>query len=357
MQCSVKAAELSALLQKAGSFLPRATTLPALTYILLEVSSGKLSCRATDLDNGFCGSIPAIVGIDGEGRVLLPGKLLIDVCKKFTGDMEISVGDNYKATITCGRSKVELWGMPPEQYPEPPRSEADLEFGIEADTLKEALRKLLFVTSNDMIWDTILWDIFNGLSIVATDSHRLAVEEEVAPAEGTEKVLLPAAGLQSLIKTLPQGRLAVEIGKTVVFFRYNDGYVYIVRKNIQYPNYKAVLPSPDSFTASIEVNRLAFQDMLSRVILLTENRKPVATLEVNGSISLTTSSSSGTVIEKIDGDSQGQIKISFNPHYLFEAIQVLEKETVRLNFMDPLKPICIREGKYLHIVLPVRYEE
>ncbi|MGI8728251.1 MAG: DNA polymerase III subunit beta, partial [Solirubrobacterales bacterium] len=76
-------------LQVASRAVSTRSTLPSLGGILMTASAGEAIVRATDMELGLTIALEA--GVEGEGSVLLPGRLLADLARALPrGEVTIS---------------------------------------------------------------------------------------------------------------------------------------------------------------------------------------------------------------------------------------------------------------------------
>lgn len=362
MRCQIESKELAGLIDAARPFLPKATTMPVLEHFRLEAKGDRLYCTATDLKMGVKVSAPAEVPPGAEGEVLVPGKLFADLVRSFPAGVKVELETTANSCVVlCGKSRAELAVMDHDQYPTPPEEEKDaLSFSVPADALKKALKQVLVVTGGDDLWNSVLFD-FDGekLHLVATDSHRLALYEGFAEVKGEPRqAVLLAEALEALAKILPDGQAAdVLIGSSLAHFTCGDIRVFCVLLNRPFPQYRQVLPAETR--AGLVADRRSLLDALERISLLVDTSRQVryCVLSVNGSVTLDASSDTGNAHETLAAESEGEIKIAFNPSYLAKILRVIPEDRASLCFCDPLRPITVNSEKCLYLVLPVRAPE
>ncbi len=361
MRCQIEAKELGGLLDAARPFLSKNNVMPVLEHFRLEVREERLYCSATDLQMGVTVSAAATVPPGAEGAVLVPGKLFLQLVGSFPSGtlVELETSGNT-CTVICGKSRAELTVMKEEQYPAPPEQEKDsLSFSVPADAFKNALKEVL-VAAGEQNWNAVLFD-FDGeaLHLVSTDSHRLALYERLAEIKcEPRKAMLLAESLEALAKILPDGQaVEVLIGPSLAYFTCGSVQVFTRLLNQPFPPYRQVLPAETR--AGLVIDRRAFIDALERVALLVDTSQKVryCVLSLNGSVTLEASSDTGNAHELLSAESEGEIKIAFNPSYFAKILRVIPEERVSLRFSEPLRPITVHSEKCLYLVLPVRTPE
>src|SRR5262249_37173894 len=138
------------------------------------------------------------VQVQREGVALVPARLLADMVKSFDpapvdvdaeGGQARIVCNNYEGTIRC---------LPAEDFPalqEP----AGIRVTVKAAEFAEGIQQVARAASRDEarpILTGVLLEISReGVTMVATDSYRLALRELTATAEGEAKALVPERAL------------------------------------------------------------------------------------------------------------------------------------------------------------------
>ncbi len=89
MKLSISRDVLLAALQLVGRAVSTRATLPSLSGIKLIAADGELTLSATDTELGLTMTISE-VAVEGEGTLLLPGRLLGDVVRNLP-DGEVSL--------------------------------------------------------------------------------------------------------------------------------------------------------------------------------------------------------------------------------------------------------------------------
>src|SRR2546428_11604525 len=116
MKFTITGEQLKEGLSGAAAAIPAKTTLPVLANVLVEVTKQGLRLSGTDLDIAVTTTVPAEV--DAEGAVTLPAKKLVDIARELpSGPVRFTAAGESRVAIECGRSKVQLLGLPREEFP------------------------------------------------------------------------------------------------------------------------------------------------------------------------------------------------------------------------------------------------
>src|ERR1051326_7378686 len=227
MEFTVSKADLVRELSLSQGVVEKKTTIPILSNVLLEASGDRLFLTATDLELGLRTSCAAKVKKEGSGTI--PAKKLLDYVRLLP-DAEITVkfADNHWASLTCGRSRTRIAGMSRESFPELPQM-PDSVAEVPIKTLTSMIARTSFAISMEESRFTLNGALLlmrpEGLTMVATDGHRLAYVQAAAGGSGNGdaqfRALVPRKAMAELMK-LADG--AGEDGK--VIFSGDDNHLY-----------------------------------------------------------------------------------------------------------------------------------
>ena len=122
-------------LKTVQGIVPTKGTLPVLSNVRIECSSGEMTLTTTDLDI----SIKTVVACEvlEEGATTIPMKLLFNsVSKAAEGEIEVEVDYQDRTTIKAGSAKFKLVGLPESDFPKLPQDEEAYAYQIEQTTWK-----------------------------------------------------------------------------------------------------------------------------------------------------------------------------------------------------------------------------
>ena len=200
-------------LQTAARALSTRTTLPSLGGIMLIAAGGKLTARATDSELAV--SVEVDAEVEGEGQLLLPGRLLADVARALPqGPVTISERSaEHDVEIKAGTAQFHLRLLDAEDFPRLPELEGET-ITMPAPALAETVERVARAASRDEV-RPILTGIMvsvegNSLTMVATDSYRLSVKRtELADAVAEPfEANVPARAMRELARVVSQGGVA-----------------------------------------------------------------------------------------------------------------------------------------------------
>jgi DNA polymerase-3 subunit beta len=335
--------------------------IPALTGVLIEASSeGGLTLTTTDLE--VSARLTIEVQVTEEGVALVPARLLGDTVKMLS-DAPVDVeSDQSQTWIRCAAYEGSLRLLPAEDFPalQPPGGTRVV---VEAARFAEAVGQVARAASRDEarpVLTGVLVEVSReGVTLVATDSYRLAVREIVATASGESKAIVPERAMAEAgraSQVIEKGEIELFVDESQVSFHL--GALSLTSRLIEgeFPNYRALLP--EQYENRLSVSRQQLMDAVRRVGLLARDTSPVR-LEFNAlGVKLSSSSPDlGQAVEAVEARYEGEdIMAAFNATYLADGLGAATGDTVRLEVRDGLKPGVVRgdSDEFTYLVMPVR---
>ena len=366
MRFKLNASELvNALSVTTHAFSPR-TTMPILEGVLLDASETGLRITCSDGTMTISSLISAV--IEEEGRIVMPGRLFVDVVRKLPSvELLFSASQNMIATIRCAGSRTTIAGKPADLFPALPVISAEKSITLPQPLLRDMIQETSFAVSADesrKILTGCLLEIADGeVRMVALDGFRLAVR--IAPLSADMQkmsAVIPSKLLQELSKivnggeddmvtlTFAASQLMAEIGNTKVYATLLEG---------EYIKYRQIIPSTWKTAVKI-LDRDQLMLCVERASLMAkESKTNLITLNISDSLmTITSNSEMGDVYEEIQVETDGNpLKIAFNVKYVSDVIRAIEDEEFVMRFNTGVTPCVIvpTEGSaYTYMVLPVR---
>jgi DNA-binding transcriptional MerR regulator len=185
----------------------------------------------------------------------------------------------------------------------------------------------------------------DGLRLVATDGHRLAVRDLPAPATELGQTVIAAADAQRIAAMVEDGGQVTVTAGAKLAVRTSTKTVNIPAASDHYPDYEAVLARCGSGRLLVESADLAAR--LSRDVDLVV-------------LELTASATSADGVDfpaKYEGD---EMTIGFHPAYLADALEAGIGRDAILQLGSPIDPVAIRsagDGTLTCLVMPIKLLE
>jgi DNA polymerase-3 subunit beta len=370
MEFTVSKADLVRELSLSQGVVERKTTIPILSNVLLEASGDRLTLTATDLELGIRCSTPAVVKVPGAGTI--PAKKLLDYVRLLPdAEIQVKFSETHWASLVCGRSKSRIAGMSRESYPELPEM-PEVQARIALKVLGSMIHRTIFSISAEESRFTLNGALLQlregGLTMVATDGHRLALvhQEGVVEEPDLSKSLLPRKAMGELLKLIGEqadGETKIDFAadENHLFFRLGERLL-ISRKLIgNFPDYERVLPR--SHSHAVILDRDALRGAIERVAQFADERSRAIKLKFsdNEAIVHSSLSESGESEESLPVEYVGPtVEIGFNAQYLLDFLRASTEPGVSFHFKDAQSAGELRpsgeglnyESRY--VVMPMR---
>lgn len=224
------------------------TVLPILEDFLVEVTQGRATFTATDLETVL--SVTVEVESKEEGAICVPAKLLFNLVR----DTEeqpltfITIGSGREQTLQVVGDNFTVT-MPTESAENYPKTPATKTTGatLDAAELTGILRKALPFISTDQLRPSLtglyLHERESKLWVAATDAHRLFWQPLPLPAgwEGIS-MILPAKSIRIILEAGPKDSVSIVKDSPHVHFAF-DNYRMAARLiDVNFPQYEVVIP-------------------------------------------------------------------------------------------------------------------
>ncbi|WP_442602509.1 DNA polymerase III subunit beta [Paenibacillus sp. KN14-4R] len=353
------------------------TTIPILTGIKIDATSGGVTLTASDTDISIQSHIEiekegtTIIELRQTGSVVLPAKFFMEMIRKLPSQqIEIEVKDHFQTTIRSGSSEIQLMGLDPEEFPLLPLLEESRTIRIPSDILRTMIKQTSFAVSTNettAILTGVLWTIDNGkLKFVSCDRHRLASREvniDLDPSQRFSNIVISGRTLNELNKVLPDHNTLIDIviADNQVLFKIQSILFYTRILDGTYPDTSKLIQ--ETFQTELSVNTKQLTEAIDRAYLLSrEDKTNIVKLIMREDQSIEVSSTStelGKVTEQINLNSiRGDLlRISFNSKYMLEALKVMDSENIHIGFTGAMQPIIIKPedgADILQLILPYR---
>ena len=369
MKVQVLQDSLSKALSLASHVVSSKPNLPILGNIYLEAEKDKLIISGTDLDVGIKLSIKAEVS--ESGSIAVPSRLFVDFISSITSGKISLETEGLVLKVQSGIYSSSFNCLDGDEFPAFPEKGKEIEVDFESKTFKEALGKILFSASTDLSRQVLTGVLFEfqkkQVTLVTTDGFRLSSYLLVGDYDKIDNFIIPARGLQELIKSggieeaeKKDVKITLSENKNQVIIE--NGVVEIALRLLEgkFPDYKKIIP--EKFVSVLNVDR---QEILKAVKVASIFARDNANIvHFNLKSKDQTRSVAATAREMGEGSSiikcsvSGEdLVISFNARFLLEVMNVFTASELKLEFSGPLKPIRIIESgneNFFHVLMPVR---
>jgi DNA polymerase-3 subunit beta len=353
--------ELAGALGIVSRGLSTRSAVQVLTGILVEPEEGKLRLGATDMELSLRVTVDG--EIEGDGAVVVPGRLLTDLVRLLPDDsvaLSFDQGDGL-LEVTSGpySSKVNVFSA--EDFPKLPSLDVQLHT-ISAPALLGTIEKVARAASRDESRPVLTGILvrFEGdrLTMAATDSYRLAVKETTLGETGPElEAIIPARALQELAR-LAAGTDTVTLGVHENHVVFGTGDVWLTTRRIdgQFPNYKQLLP--ETFEIEVTTAREPLLEVIRRAGVMAQRNTPLRLSFSEGELAVSAQTQDvGEARESLEIDFAGEpLEIGFNPDFLKDGLDAVGGETVQLKLINPLRPglLAAPDESFWYLIMPIR---
>ncbi|RMC61550.1 DNA polymerase III subunit beta [Lactobacillus sp. ESL0260] len=349
-------------------------TIPILSGIKLNLTETELLLTGSDTDISIEIKIPVSedLTVDSTGSVVLPARFFSEIIRRLPGkEFSLEVKESFQTQIISENSEFTINGLDANNYPRLPEIPDESSFIISGKTFREIINETQFAvaTQESRLVLTGVHFTFSPDKIhaVATDSHRLssrALTLENGPQTKTD-LIIPGKSLLELARIIGETDPEIKVcpGENQVLFEIGNILFYSRLLEGSYPDTERLIPT-DS-TTTVEFDLMELSSALDRASLLTHaGRNNVVDLTLDTkkqSAKLSGESAEiGNVEEdvnfkKLEGEN---LKISFNPDYLRDALKASVTDSVIMDFTQPLRPFTVNPDKtdidFVQLITPVR---
>ena len=375
MKLTVRKQDLQAELALCQGVVEPKATMPFLSHVLLRAGKSGLEMVGTDLEIGLQTGCPA--DVTGPGSLALPAKILHDVVRGLDCETVALESDN-RGTEATGWLKIEggsfrgrVAGLVADQYPSQPAfPDKAPSVAVPLTVLQQMISRTVFAITAEntrfSINGALLKVSPQGLVLVATDGHRLALVQRDVSLTGSELVALVSRKalleLGRLKATDENEEAIVAVEGNFVFFRVGKRLLFSRLLEGTFPNYDKVVPQDNPTT--VLVDRRALLDAISRVAVLTSETVRLIVLDFtsDGVTIATGGGATGVVVgeatETVPTEHDGApARIGLNHEYLRQFLGVVEAEKIEVRLKDSTtQALFLPAGAagYQYVVMPMR---
>jgi DNA polymerase-3 subunit beta len=364
MEIRVKRNEFLNELAPMQGIVERRTTIPVLSHILIRGEGEQLSLAATDLDVSLTTSCAAEVS--GAGGIAVQAKKFVEIIRAVAGaEVRLELEDEKRLSITAGKSRFKINGLSPADFPTLPDVTDDGGTEIPFAKLKAMISKVIFAVSSEesrfQLNGALLRLKDDGLEIVATDGHRLAlVENELKGAKGDDGVLVPRKALQELLRFEGEDTVLFRRGEHHLLFRVGRRELVCRILEGTFPDYERVIAKDNDKKAIFDRKNLF--EAIQRVALLTGDRARAVSLQLDPELLMISAANPdlGEAAEEVACDyGGGELRLGLNPDYMGQFLAAVDTEKVLLELKDENTqcvgfPVEGQDRRYLCVIMPMR---
>jgi DNA polymerase-3 subunit beta len=362
LRITVPKDELTSRLSVVARGVSTRTAVLVLGGIQLRAQDGRLHLAATDMEVSLRTELECTV--DGEGSVVVPGRLLLDISRSLP-DSEVTIEhkpEEAVVIVASGGANYRLHTYSTEDFPRLPDVALSSLHTVDRDALIETVARVGRSASRDEsrpVLTGILVRFEPGkIVMAATDSYRLAVKE--TPVEGTLpdlEAIIPARALQELARiATATDELQLGLQENHVVFGSDGTWLTTRRIDGQFPNYRQLLP--EQFDHELVLPRDELLEVVRRVSLMAQRNSPLRLRFAEGELTVSAITQDvGEARESLPAPYTGEpMEIGFNAEFLRDGLESVESDSIKFKLISPLRP-AVLEGDsddYVYLIMPIR---
>ncbi len=365
MKFNIDRETLLPVLQTVSGVVDRRQTLPILSNLLFNLDARSLSVTATDMEVELV--VAMELQLEQKGELTIPARKLFDICRALPQEAKLQFeAKKDRVLIKSGKSRFTLATLPAQEYPVIDITDNIISFNIKQKTLEKVLENTQFAMAQQDVryyLNGLLLEISgNKLRAVATDGHRLALDETDIQVSLDEpiQIIVPRKGITELKRLLQDDDSEIEIQISKNHIRVKNANICFTSKLIdgKFPDYQRVIPELSD--TPVYANREELKNSLTRAsILSNEKYRGVRIIFDTDSLrALAHNPEQEEAEEELEVQYKGtEIEIGFNVSYLLDTLSIIKSEKVKLSVLDPNSSCLILpedESCCQYVVMPMR---
>ncbi|MCC6403713.1 MAG: DNA polymerase III subunit beta [Fimbriimonadaceae bacterium] len=319
--------------------------------IRIVAEDAKLTLTGNDGEMWATASCPAEVGDPGE--ICVQQRLLAEIVGVLPeGTLELELRGT-QLWLRLGHGEWLLTTFPADEFPPEQTVSEGASLTLPMGELNAAVESVIYAVSDDSSRQHLTGVLFqydgNELSLVATDTHRLAVKrlrregignnvDAIVPAKALRAIKqLPVDAETEIVLRLDSERLSVDVGSARVVTQLLSG---------QYPSWERVVPR--EFTRQWTVDRNELLDNVRRVLVIgKDNANRIRFSGKDDRVMISARSEDrGEANQEIPAISRnGDVEIAFNGRYIVDALMAMPGDGVVAELTEPSRPAVIRPAE------------
>ncbi|MBI1394431.1 MAG: DNA polymerase III subunit beta [Betaproteobacteria bacterium] len=353
-------------LQSVTGIVERRQTLPILSNVLIEASTGTLSLTATDLEIQVTTKVTGIPH-DASFSTTVSAKKILDILRALPEQSQVTLErKDSKLLVRAGRSRFNLQTLPANDFPRLPEGQAAT---AQIPIPQSALRKLLARTQYAMAQQDIRYYL-NGmlfvvdgplLTLVATDGHRLAMTNRpLSDSYAKNELIIPRKAVLELSRLLSESESSLLMTVTPNQVRFDLDGTSLITKVIdgKFPDYNRVVPT--AYVKHFDTDRVGLLQALQRAAILSNEKfRGVRWIVTPSSLRVVcTNTEQEEAEEELEVSFNGDaLDIGFNITYIQEGLNCIDSSEVRCSFGDANSSMLITladHDDFKYVVMPMR---
>lgn len=372
MKVEVNSASFADAVAWTTSVLNARPTNPILSGVKLEATEGTLRLSAFTYEISARDHVEA--GVDEEGTVVVPGKLLADISKSLPSEKAYMQTNGSTLQITSGKSTFTLQLMPETEYPDLPQLPPQLG-QVDAQTFTQSVNQAAVAVARDesrpVLTGIQMRFEDDSVTMSSTDRFRLSRSTFQWTPQSDDLSTIALVGgshLRDISRSIDEHQnvivyldpqnpslLGIENAGRISTVQLIDG---------EFPNVDKLYA--DSYPIHVVIDKQALLDAIKRVSLVAERNAPIRMVFASQELTLSAGAADeASANEILDVDLDGEdITVAFNPNYLREGLSAIAEPFVRMKMTTAIKPVEFNGQQeadseeslaYRYLLVPMRF--
>lgn len=345
----------------AARSLPVRPSVPVLAGLLIEANGPDgdqgAGLRISTFDYETSARATLAADVSAEGRALVSGRLLADICRSLPDKPVEMVLDGSRVSLTCGSARFSLQTLPVDEYPTLPAMPT-ASGTVSSDAFAHAVAQAVTAAGRDDMLPVLTGVRVeidgSSISLLATDRFRLSQRElgwDPEVPDETLAALVPAKVLAETARSLTAGsQVTIALassgaGEGIIGFEgTTPGGVRRTTTRLldgEFPKVRSLFPTEHQTVAIVD--RAALVESVKRVALVAERNTAVQLAFTDGMVTLDAGSGDeAQASESVEAQVTGaDLTTGFNPQFLLDGLTAIEGAKVQLAFTQPSKPVVM----------------
>lgn len=352
MKIMVEQAVLARVVARMAGVAIRGGTIPILQNVMIDARGEDVWFTATNLDMEIRERITAEV--EGPGALTLPAATLSSIARAAPAGAQVAVlqddGPDPRAQVKFGRSRYLLPVLPAGDFPARQTLTGTADLLLPSADLLTLLDHVHMAQSSDESRYALCGTYFHTISdsdgpvfrVVATDGHRMTVDQMAIPAMTTMPgVIVPRAAVGEFRRLLSGQKGDVQLSVTAQGVALEIGDVRLITKVIDgaYPDYIRVWPK--NWDREIVVDRAGLHAAVKRVALISAEKSRSVKLTIEDEVLTLTvrNMEAGMAVAEIEVQGEGpHFETGYNAKYLLDALEQTDADQMLFRISDGASP-------------------
>ncbi len=369
MRFVVSSSDLNNQLQTLSKVIASKNVFAILDCFLFEIANGKIKITASDKENTMSAAI-AIEDTSVSGSFAIPNRTLLEAMKELPDQpLTFDVNtDEMTVKVLYQNGLYNFTALDANEFPQPQAvGENASVVSVNAAIIANNIARSIYATAQDEIrpvMNGIYFDLtVNGLSIVASDGHKLVRNTDFTVKSDTPTSFIlpkkPAMLLKGVLAHSP-GDVVIKFDEHCAEISYDEGTLNCLLIEGRYPNYNSIIPQNNP--NQLIIDRQTLLPALRRVLPFASSTQLVRFHLEPGKLVLNSEDIdfSTSAQEKIACNYTGAaMNIGFKGSSFTEILANLDCEEVVIELADPIRAGVIKpvvqpaDEEILVLIMPI----